>query len=304
MNAPHPTKSVAVFAVADVRKTVEFYKDVLDFTEHWFWNEDPPGFGGACWGDIQVMFNQQPHLAGKLTGHQHSFFVSGVDELYRRHQSKGAKIVADIENKPWGLREYTLEDINGYHLRFGEATSECDPDKPRPLPPGVKILKRKPGLAEYRTLNRAVGWDRYTNPDMNGESIKAALFGITAELGKKTIGCGLVLGDGVSFFYIKDLMVLPEHQEEGIGTAIMDELMAWLDEHAPNKALIGLFTGRNLKAYYERFGFKGSEDFLYGMGQRRHAEKLGRSGAKGGAKAVSNPAKASSKKRVKIKKSR
>ena len=280
MAAPHPTKSVAILAVADVRKTVEFYKDVLGFTDHWFWNEDPPGFGGVCWGDIQIMFNQQPHLAGKLSGHQHSLFCRGVDELYERHKAKGAKIVLEIANKPWGLREYTLEDINGYHIRFGEAVSECDPEKPRPLPPGVKIIRRKPTKPEHLALCRAVGWERYTNFDVTAKAIKAALFGVVAVHSGKTIGTGLVLGDGAMFFYIKDVMVLPEHQKEGIGTAIMDELMAWLDVHAPKKALIGLFTGQNLKEYYARFGFKGPEDYLYGMALRKRSERLGREGAR------------------------
>ncbi len=38
--------------------------------------------------------------------------------MYQAHRANGARIVSELEDKPWGLREYTIEDPNGYHLRF------------------------------------------------------------------------------------------------------------------------------------------------------------------------------------------
>jgi hypothetical protein len=35
----------------------------------------------------------------------------------------GALIIEPIENKPWNVREYTVRDCNGYHLRFGGPTT-------------------------------------------------------------------------------------------------------------------------------------------------------------------------------------
>src|SRR5438477_11733414 len=110
-------KSEAIFAVADVRETVKFYRDVLGFTGEWFW-ENPPTFGGVTWGDVQVMFCLQPGMKGKIEGHQHSFAVENADELLARQQAAGAEVISPIGNKPWGNREYTVRDPNGYHLRF------------------------------------------------------------------------------------------------------------------------------------------------------------------------------------------
>jgi uncharacterized glyoxalase superfamily protein PhnB len=112
-------RSEAILAVADVAATIKFYRETLGFTEEWVW-ADPPTFGGVGWGEVSLMFDLNLELATHLEGHQHYFFVKGVDELYARHQKNGVTIISPLERKPWGEREYTVRDPNGYHLRFGE----------------------------------------------------------------------------------------------------------------------------------------------------------------------------------------
>jgi uncharacterized glyoxalase superfamily protein PhnB len=116
-------KSEAILAVADVAATIKFYKENLGFTRDWFW-DDPPTHGGVEWGKVDMMFHLAPELAKHMEGHQHYFHVKGVDDLYARHQQNGVEIISPLERKPWGMREYTVRDPNGYHLRFGE---NCGP---------------------------------------------------------------------------------------------------------------------------------------------------------------------------------
>jgi uncharacterized glyoxalase superfamily protein PhnB len=40
-----------------------------------------------------------------------------VDELYRRWQQAGAKIVSQPEDKPWRLREFRVADLDDNQLR-------------------------------------------------------------------------------------------------------------------------------------------------------------------------------------------
>ncbi len=110
-------RSSPIFAVTDVPQTVGFYRDVLGFRGDWLWGE-PPTFGGCAMGEIGVMFARQPEIAAHVEGHQHHFFCDQVDELYQKHLELKAPIVEPIENKPWSIREYTVRDLNGYHLRF------------------------------------------------------------------------------------------------------------------------------------------------------------------------------------------
>src|SRR5947209_11388174 len=97
------SRSEAILAVADVAATVRFYRDKLGFTGEWLWGE-PPTFGGVSWGKVGVMFCLQPALAAKVEGHQHAFFVSGIDRLHERHRQNGVPVVFPLGAKPWGLR--------------------------------------------------------------------------------------------------------------------------------------------------------------------------------------------------------
>jgi uncharacterized glyoxalase superfamily protein PhnB len=105
-----------------VAATIKFYREKLGFTKDWVW-DDPPTYGGVQWADVDLMFHLNPELAKNVEGHQHYFFVKGVDDLYARHQQNGVSIISPLERKPWGQREYTVRDPNGYHLRFGEKVS-------------------------------------------------------------------------------------------------------------------------------------------------------------------------------------
>ena len=69
-------------------------------------------------GKVGVLFCLQPDLAARVEGHQHAFFVTGIDRLHERHRDRGVPLVSPLGAKPWGLREYTVRDPNGYHLRF------------------------------------------------------------------------------------------------------------------------------------------------------------------------------------------
>ncbi|MHA3963530.1 MAG: VOC family protein [Candidatus Thorarchaeota archaeon SMTZ1-45] len=43
--------------------------------------------------------------------------VEDVDILYERYQGN-LEIIDDIENKPWGDREFTFKDPDGYLISF------------------------------------------------------------------------------------------------------------------------------------------------------------------------------------------
>jgi hypothetical protein len=52
----------------------------------------------------------------------------------------GALIIEPIENKPWNVREYTVRDCNGYHLRFGGPTTYERPvNRTDALPAHIRI---------------------------------------------------------------------------------------------------------------------------------------------------------------------
>jgi catechol 2,3-dioxygenase-like lactoylglutathione lyase family enzyme len=215
-------RSLPIFAVRDVPATLKYYCDVLGFSGAWTW-DDPPTFGGACWGSIGVMFCRQPEIAAHVRGHMHSFFVEGIDALHERHRAAGAEIVIPLQDEPWGLREYTVRDPDGYHLRFGEPAHR-KPTTREPLAT-LRIVERRPTVEEYGALIRAVGWERFAPPERREGALAGARYAIVALDGETVIGTGLVVNDGAGFYYLKDVMVHPGSQGRGVGTAILKALI-------------------------------------------------------------------------------
>ena len=247
------THSKAILAVSDVKRTIDFYLNVLGFTNHWLW-EDPPTFGGASWGSVEVMFCLQPDLAGKVEGHQHMFFADDINELHRRHTEAGAPVIVPIGNRPWGVREYTVRDPNGYHLRFGGPVQHERPATGADtLPDHIRIDLRVATLEEYVALNDDAGWNR----DLTTMPVALArtTLGVVAidTRDNRAVGMLRVVGDG-RYFTFWDVMVLKSHQGQKIGSAMMRRALQHLETIGPKGAYVGLFTGK--PKFYEQFGFQ------------------------------------------------
>jgi GNAT superfamily N-acetyltransferase len=255
--------SEPIFPVADVVATVRYYREVLGFQEGWTWGQ-PPDFGGVRWGKVGAMFALQSGPEAPAGGQWHSFFVEGIDALHDVHRRNGATICSPLEMKPWGLREYTVRDLNGHFLRFGQRGSDRSATAGRGPATGVAIVERLPTPEELQGLFRAVAWAREERTDRAAQALAGARFGAVAVQGERVVGSGMVLGDGASFAYLKDIIVHPEWQGRGIGTRIVEALMTMLRRPGPDRMLVTLFTGQHLAEFYERFGFAGPER-LYGM---------------------------------------
>jgi uncharacterized glyoxalase superfamily protein PhnB len=44
--------------------------------------------------------------------------VDDVDEIYERAKANGVRIVHEIRDRPYGLRDFILADADGFMLRF------------------------------------------------------------------------------------------------------------------------------------------------------------------------------------------
>src|SRR5262249_45284215 len=151
----------------------------------------------------------------------------------------------------------TVRDPNGYHLRFGEPLTPSASSAPaKRLPENVHLVERLPTVAEYETLIRAVGWARYTNLDAAPAALQNTLHAVVAVEGARVVGLARLVGGGATAFYVQDVMVRPERQRQGIGTALMEALMNYFQRVTPRQSSLGLFTGRNLAGFYERHGLE------------------------------------------------
>ena len=259
-----------ILPVDNVIETVNYWHDVLGFADKWTWG-DPPNHGGVAWQGAFVQFSHNPKLAAASKGNAIFIRVKNLPSLYHFHQRKNAEIVEPLENKPWGMSGYTVREINGYYVVFaGALISNREKSENKP-PQQVKIISRTPTPKEYMDLVLAVGWNKYVTLSMLNKVLEAPVYSVIAEEpgSGKVIGCALLLSDQATFYYVKDVMVVPDWQSKGVGSMLMKEISRWLEDNAGENALIGLFTGEQLAPFYKQFDFKPA----FGMLKRIHRKE-------------------------------
>ena len=113
--------------------------------------------------------------------------------------------------------------------------------------------------SEILPLYRAVGWSNYyEHPEMLQKAYAGSLCTLAAYEDKKLIGIIRCVGDGYSILFIQDILVYPEHQRKGIGTAL---ILAVLEKY-PHVYQIELATDNTEKtvSFYKSLGFRPMQD--------------------------------------------
>lgn len=247
---------------SDVAKSIDYYINVLQFDNHWTW-DDPPTFGGVSKNLVDIFFCKECQGS---PGTWIAIMLDNVDNYYETIKAKGADIHYPPETKEWGLREMLVKDPDGHIIRFGQHAPHTHHAGQVAPEDAYRIVDRMPTLEEYIQLMNSVGWGDSTNNLLREKALEAVVHAVVAEdiVSGQAIGCALALADHATFYYVKDVMVHKDWQCKGVGSAIMKHLTNWIENNAPNKALVGLFTGENLTKFYQQFGFRPS----YGMSFR------------------------------------
>ena len=107
---------------------------------------------------------------------------------------------------------------------------------------------------EILRLYSAVGWTAYTeNMPALREGFKNSLLVLAAYDGEELLGLIRAVGDGATIVFVQDILVFPDKQRRGVGTAL---LKARLDRY-PDVRQIELATDNTPKtvAFYKSMGF-------------------------------------------------
>ena len=128
MSEPTPWRIAPILGVRNVRKAVEYYTNVLGF-------ELPnPIFEGVAEGEggvyaivhreaieIHLQIRRRELFADERESIESDayLFVADADALYDELKGRGARIVRVIQDEPYGLRDFTIEDLEGHRIVFG-----------------------------------------------------------------------------------------------------------------------------------------------------------------------------------------
>ena len=107
---------------------------------------------------------------------------------------------------------------------------------------------------EIKRLYTEVGWTAYTeNMQTLEQGYKNSLLVLAAYENEELLGIIRVVGDGFTIIFVQDILVFPEKQREGIGTALLKAVLA----KYPDVRQIELVTDNTPKtvAFYKSLGF-------------------------------------------------
>ena len=81
---------------------------MLGFEVNWLYPDK--SIGAVSRNDFAIFFRKRPPPFEPAV---HWIFAPDLDATYHELRSSGANIVEPLEKKPWGLRQFTVEDLDG-----------------------------------------------------------------------------------------------------------------------------------------------------------------------------------------------
>jgi len=133
MTTPNTATEQKLYGIApylivdDIFQSAEFYRDKLGFDFNRIWGE-PPQFVIVHRDGVHIMLkglrspsNIRPNNRVNRDACWDAYiWVKDADALYEELRSRGVKITREIENEPYGCRDFDVEDNSGYILCFGQ----------------------------------------------------------------------------------------------------------------------------------------------------------------------------------------
>ncbi len=117
MSAKDPLTSIGhpvpELPVEDVERAQQHYRDALGFEIAWLY----PGkeIGAVSRGKVAIFFRKrEPPFEPAV----HSVFAEDIDATYNELKSLGSNIVEPLQKMPWGLTQFTVEDMDANRFYF------------------------------------------------------------------------------------------------------------------------------------------------------------------------------------------
>jgi catechol 2,3-dioxygenase-like lactoylglutathione lyase family enzyme len=111
------------FTVNDLEKSLAFYRDVLGFGVEEEWKGDDGTIRGVSLkaGDVSFMIGQDDWKKGRDRRKGEGFRIfcetkKNVDEIAKRIEAKGGRLDQGPTDQPWGMRDISLTDPDGFKI--------------------------------------------------------------------------------------------------------------------------------------------------------------------------------------------
>ena len=131
----------------------------------------------------------------------------------------------------------------------------------------ILIKENVNSVEEFNYLYDSVGWGSY-DEKVSEKALNNTYYSVSIYDDNKIIGYGRLIGDGICFMYIHDVMVIPKYQNKKIGTSIMNKLLGKIEEIKKENPDLRVYLGasKGKEGFYKKFGFIERQDVDLGAG--------------------------------------
>jgi uncharacterized glyoxalase superfamily protein PhnB len=115
-----------LLAVRDMKKTIDYTKSLGFKLGMCFPDANNPEYADMTKDGMVLMFAPAQNHG---IDHKEKFGIGvylymqidgDIDEYYAELKKKGIKMAAEIKDEPFGVRDFTIEDVDGYKLTFNQ----------------------------------------------------------------------------------------------------------------------------------------------------------------------------------------
>ena len=123
------------------------------------------------------------------------------------------------------------------------------------------IVKHNELSAEEFILLWESVWCDGPSPEQTRLAMEHTLFRVSVFDGDTIVAMARVIGDLGLDYYIKDVIVRPEYQGQGIGRLLINEILAFINDHGipGTDIFVELCAMPDKIPFYEKFGFSANE---------------------------------------------
>ena len=126
----------------------------------------------------------------------------------------------------------------------------------------------------YLALRAGVNW-KPLKREQAKKALANSLCIITAYQNGHCVGMGRLVGDGAVICYVQDLIVLPEAQGQGVGTAVLCRLKEYAEriQMEDTELMLCLMCAKGREIFYEKNGFLARPTETLGPGMIQYMRK-------------------------------
>ena len=112
------------FLVDDLAPAIAYYRDCLGFQVDFVYESF---YASVSRDGFPIHLKCAPKTAADRTHRRQNEHldahvgVTGIEALFDELEERGARIVRALEDRPWGCKDFYVEDPDGYILCFSEA---------------------------------------------------------------------------------------------------------------------------------------------------------------------------------------